>query len=178
MGLLYTTEGTRRILDTLNTAFDGSDNGLKYIRAQAKADAKLEDMLTKQNWAAGHLASALKLFPYNQGGGGSSDFDTDKARWAYFLKKVIGSQLFKDLKKKLAEAILSPNFVSVSFNHRESDSPNLWVIDTPVGSNLNGPYARQITLLTINVPAGKQDQFDPKTSDEPDPLAKPPWEKP
>jgi hypothetical protein len=180
MGLLYTTPGTQRILDTLNTAFDSSNDGLTYIRALAAPGSKLEDMLKKQNWAPGHLASALKLYPYDQSPNPQPLDPKDVKRWAYFLKKVIGNQLFKDIKQKLAEAILSPNFVSISFSHRESDRAGLLVIDTPVGSSLNGPFARHLTLSTINVPAGKEDDFDtpPTTPQEPAPLPGPPWQKP
>jgi hypothetical protein len=180
MGLLYTTPGTQRILDTLNTAFDRSNDGLAYIRARATPGSKLEDMLKKKNWAAGHLASALKLFPYDQSPREEPLQDYDVRRWAYFLKKVVGNDLFKKIKEKLAEAILSPNFVSVSFNHIESNRQDLLVIDTPVGSDLNGPFARHLTVYTINVPAGKVDDFDrpPTTPDEPDPLPSPPWQKP
>ena len=110
MGLLYTTEGTRRMLDTLNTAFDASDNGLKYIRSLAPPGSKLEDMLKKQNWAPGHLAAALKLYPYDQSPNPQPLDPQHVKRWAYFLKKVVGNQQFKDIKQKLAEAILEHEF--------------------------------------------------------------------
>lgn len=185
MGLLYTTVGAGRILDTLNTAFSGpdsKDNGLKYIRdaveASKKGDQKLYNMIRNPPWKRGHLATTLALLPYDQAAGGINPADT--ARWAFFIKTVIGGK-FNDLCKALSEAILDTanvKIVRVSFNHVEhTGNPNLVVYDAPLTSDLNGPYGRQITLFTRNLkPTGETDTFDdPDPADGP-PL-NPPWKK-
>ena len=72
MGLLFTTEGTRRIINTLNTAFDESDGGLKFIRGylQPNPPSALYSLLTSPStWQAGQFAAMLDLMPYDQGSG-------------------------------------------------------------------------------------------------------------
>jgi hypothetical protein len=188
MGLLYTTEGTRRILDTLNTAFSGPDSkdkGLQFIRDAVEASKKTEqkllyNMILNHPWKRGHLATTLALLPYDQGKGGGIN-PADTARWAFFIKTVIGGK-FNDLCKALSEAILdsaSVRIVSVSFDHVEhSGRPNLIVYDAPLTNDLNGPYGRHITLFTRNLnPTGDTDKFDaPDPADGP-PL-NPPWKRP
>jgi len=186
MGLLYTTEGTRRILDTLNTAFSGPDSkdkGLQFIRdaveASKKTDQKLYNMILKHPWKRGHLATTLALLPYDQDKGGINP--TDTARWAFFVKTVIGGK-FNELCKALSEAILnsaSVNIVRVSFDHVEhKGKPNLIVYDAPLTDDLNGPYGRQITLFTRNLsPTGDTDKFDEPDSADGPPLDQP-WKKP
>jgi hypothetical protein len=188
MGLLYTTEGTRRILDTLNTAFSGpdsKDNGLKQIRdaveASKKTDQKLYNMVLNHPWKRGHLATTLDLLPYDQNAGGITD--SDIARWAFFLKTVVDGK-FNELCKALSESILNTagvNIVRVSFNHidKEKGSPNLVVYDAPLTDDLNGPYARQITLFTRNLKTGEKDKFDdPDPANDGPPLPNPTWKKP
>jgi hypothetical protein len=186
MGLLYTTEGTRNILDTLNTAFDGSNKGLKFIRdkvkaselASAPADRKLYEMVYNQKWRRGHLATTLQLFPYNQNTGGIQG--DDKARWAFFLKTVVGAK-FNELRKALSEAILNTsgvNIASVSFSHVEkTGSPNLVIYDAPLTNDLNGPYGRHITLFTRHLTTGERADFDAPDSDDGPPIVDPPWQK-
>ena len=49
MGLLFTTEGTRRIIDTLNTAFDGPNRGLDVIRSALPNAPKLSAKIASRN---------------------------------------------------------------------------------------------------------------------------------
>ena len=147
MGLLFTTEGTRRIINTLNTAFDESDGGLKFIRGylQTNPPSALYTLLTSTSkWQPGQLAVALDLMPYDQGSGdgnqgngphppnGSKGKKTkDTWRWNYFLTNVVGpSAAFAPLQNALATAILNTatdaagnalNIIRVSFDHVELD---------------------------------------------------------
>jgi hypothetical protein len=191
MGLLYTTEATRNILDTLNTAFDGPNptappnSGLQYIRDQVEAsrtstDPRLYNMVNNPPWKRGHLATTLQLFPYNQKTGGMAN-PGDKGRWAFFLKSVVGPS-FGDLCKALSDAILKKaavNIIQVSFHHVEkTGSPNLVYYDAPLTPSPSGPYARQITLFTRNLIVGESATFDtPDPSDGP-PFNNPGWQKP
>jgi hypothetical protein len=185
MGFIYTSEGTRRILDTLNTAFDGpgAGKGLQYIRDQVDAsfagDKKLYNMISGAKWRRGHLATTLQLLPFDQGAGGIDPSHT--ARWAFFLKTVVGGK-FDDLCKALSEAILKKaavNIVRIAFAHVEkSGSPNLVIYDAPLTSDVNGPYVRYITLFTRALVAGERDQFDPPDADDGNPLTGAPWRKP
>lgn len=186
MGLLYTTEGTRNILDTLNTAFDGPSKGLQIIRDAVQAskigDQKLYNMVANPPWKRGHLATTLELFPYNQGPGSNPNFDHHKARWAFFLRTVVGGK-FDELCKAISEAILDTGPVKVSkvsfFHVEKGGAPNLLVYYAPMTNDLNGPYAQQITLFTRNL----KDTGDTSTFDPPDPgndglPLNPPWKRP
>jgi hypothetical protein len=186
MGLLYTTEATRRILDTLNTAFD--ESGLSYIRARIDPTApvtdprrQLYDMLDQRQWRRGHLATALELFPYDQGPG-SGLVPDHKRRWAFLLRSVVASK-FDDLKRALSDAILNRtgvNIVKMSFSHVEkSGAPNLVVFDAPmIPGNPGGDYVRHITLFTRRLMGGENDDFEPPAQGEPPPFANPPWKRP
>jgi hypothetical protein len=111
MGLLFTTEGTRRIKNTLNTAFDESPDGLAYIRSfvGTPADKPTQSLkpfgqfIAQRTWTPGQIAVALDLMPYDQGSGDGNQGngphhhgnpggkkDPDTKRWNYFLKTVIG----------------------------------------------------------------------------------------
>jgi hypothetical protein len=110
MGLLFTTEGTRRIINTLNTAFDGPDPtgkfGLAYIRGLWNGATPNTTVANYVNngWAPSQLATALDLLPYDQGTGEGRDrkdhnppntptaYDVRHAkRWIWFLQNVLGS---------------------------------------------------------------------------------------
>jgi hypothetical protein len=127
MGLLFTTEGTRRIINTLNTAFDGPGSGLDAIRAAVSGNAKLAKKVAKRTWKPGHFAWMLQLLPYDQG---STSYDgqgnqvqnsgqplqpRDRKRWHYFLRSMgytdstfqTLTPLFTTLRDALADAILN-----------------------------------------------------------------------
>jgi hypothetical protein len=113
MGLLFTTEGTRRIKNTLNTAFDDSADGLTYIRSfvgtpSDKPTSNLTafgQFIKLRTWTPGQLAVALDLMPYDQGSGDGNQGNgpihpvnpkpkknTDVKRWNYFLAGVVGDK--------------------------------------------------------------------------------------
>jgi hypothetical protein len=136
MGLLFTTEGSRRIKNTLNTAFDESPGGLAYIKGLATPPipatpisaaipaGPIWSIVKDRNWNPATLAAALDLMPYDQGSGdgdqgnGPNPHDPSKGkkkkdvwRWNYFLKSVIGTStsagsVFATLRSALADAIL------------------------------------------------------------------------
>ena len=190
MGLLYTTEGTRRILDTLNTAFDGpdqdasgKDKGLAIVRTAKDNDSLLKGMLTSnpRKWKPGHLATALQLLPFDQSGNGAPVDDSHTKRWAYFLKKVVGAQQFSDLRDALADAILDQvtgrPIGKISFDHVEVtnvSNANLVVFDAPM-PDFPGKWVRHITLFTKRLKDSDSDSLDGTGSGEPNPLPGPPW---
>jgi hypothetical protein len=194
MGLLFTTEGTRRVLDTLNEAFNAAN--LAIIQSAATNSfgqlSDLGNMVNGRGWRPGHLASALKLMPYDQGNPGTHPnwvpqpakgmVDKHRKRWAYFLRNVVddgsaASDTFKALRNALADPILDKTFVRVTFSHVETDvavSPNLVVFDA---ADASGKTVRHITLFTAAVPANQNStDFEPKANGEPDPPASVPWE--
>jgi hypothetical protein len=191
MGLLYTTEGTRRVLNTLNTAFDGPGKGLDYIRSSAPPGSKLRKLIEKRSWKPARLARMLQLLPFDQGnstGPPGKLRDRDTRRWHWFLKNVLGaSAAFPPIRNALADAILNQdssgtplNLVRVSFDHVEltgKDNPNVVIFDAPL-PGLSGGNVRHITLFTVPVPEIQDGTpFDPNDPDEPDPIVKPPWDK-
>src|SRR3982750_3850409 len=88
MGLLFTSPGTQRIIDTLNTAFDGPGLGLDFIRT--KADPKILAKIAKRNWAPGQLSRMLKLLPFDQNTG-AANLPGETKKWWWFLKKLVGN---------------------------------------------------------------------------------------
>jgi hypothetical protein len=196
MGLLFTTPGTQRILDTLNTAFDGPDKGLQFIRDHA--DSNILKKVDGRKWAPGHLAKMLKLVPFDQATG-SPDVPDETARWWWFLRKLVGKQATKDflfdpLCQALADAILKQdhtngkayyNIVKVSFDHvelpaaqteKDDPPPNLVIFDAP-WPGIAGAKVRHITLLTVRA----RDKDDPPSLDgdekEIAETPRPPWVK-
>jgi hypothetical protein len=151
MGLLFTTEGTRRIRNTLNTAFDGPSPdpnkpiGLELIRSYVKSNSTLGTLVAGRNWAAGQLAGMLDLLPYDQGDqfeekplpppAAGKISKSDIKRWNILLTKTIGpSAYFKPLQNALAGAILNEDdnhnqlnyqIVRVSFDHVELPAPDV-----------------------------------------------------
>ena len=115
MGLLFSTEGTRRIINTLNSAFDGPTPkgqpamGLDLIRTYAQSgganyNQTLNDLVNNvgSQWVPGALAMNLDLLPYDQGSGNGNDGNgpsppnnpnplNRKAakRWYHFLTQVL-----------------------------------------------------------------------------------------
>lgn len=192
MGLLFTTPGTRAILDTLNTAFNGpkKGEGLDFIRN--KMGAKIRSKVEKRNWNPGHLARMLQLLPFDQGGGGAGDFAKNSKRWWWFLKKTIGGPaIFKPLRNALADAILDTdtkgnklNIVRVTFDHVELESsdkgrdpnPNIVIYDAPLPGD-SGGKVRHITLFTAALKPSDEDTPPGLGSDEEYIPVKPPWDK-
>jgi hypothetical protein len=179
MGLLFTTEATRRVVNTLNTAFDGpskdpinNPTGLDAIRKIAPTGSKLANKIALRDWKPGRLARMLLLLPYDQSGQQNPLSDGHTKRWHYFLKTVVGSStdkgsVFATLQNALADAILNTatdstgaalDIVRVSFDHVElADNANMDIVifDAPVKSlNPSKPpkVARHITLFTATVP--------------------------
>jgi hypothetical protein len=189
MGLLHTTPGTRRILDTLNTAFDGPGKGLQFIRNAASPGSPLYRKVARRNWRPGTLARMLRLLPFDQAKPPSAGKADETKRWFYFLRRVIGpTAAFPAIRDALADAILNQdssgaalNIVRVSFDHVELDgpaNPNVVIYDAPV-PGLPGGNVRHITLFTVRVPDVIVDpQPDVPEPDEPPPISKPPWEHP
>ncbi len=190
MGLLFTTEGTRRVINTLNTAFDGPGKGLDVIRNSAASAPKLLKKVAKRNWKPGHLARMLSLFPYDQGDGAGKRGAIDNRhtkRWHFFLKTVVGSTdaVFVPLRDALADAILNQDsngnalsIVRVAFDHVElggpQDDPGIKIFDAPLPGT-GGGVLRHITLFTVPVPKAEVgSDFDGNDSDEGD-LPTPPW---
>ena len=180
MGLLFTTEGTRRIVNTLNTAFDGPTPtgkpliGLDVIRGLAGTPPNLTafgTLVAGRNWAPGQVAGMLDLLPYDQGNesGGNSGpkgklNPRDTRRWNYFLTSL-SPAVFKLLQNALAGAILNQDdngsplnykIIRAAFDHVHTDpntNPNLVVFDAPL-PGFAGAYVRHITLFTPEVPNG------------------------
>jgi len=191
MGLLFTSEGTRRIVDTLNTAFDGPGKGLQIIRDGVAADPFLQGLISSRQWNPGDLAQALDLLPYDQGedsGPPQPIRARHKLRWTYFLMKIVGgnASLFGSLRNALADAILNMDsngkpltIVRVAFDHVEledtNDSANLVVFDLPNADKT--ATVRHITLFTIPVPATLP-SAPPEFRQLRRFMAKPPWNKP
>ena len=191
MGLLFTTPGTRAIIDTLNTAFDGPGKGLDFIRNNA--GPKILKKIEKRNWQPGHLARMLKLLPFDQGGGAVPPDSPGK--WWWFLRKRNGLNVtFDPIRTALADAILKQdsnnnnaflNIARVSFDHVElpnpnpanPPNPNVVIFDAPLPGDPNGALVRHITLFTVAVSG--QDMEPPLAGDEEDfpPNHKPPWDK-
>jgi hypothetical protein len=191
MGLLWTTEGTRRVLNTLNTAFDGPNKGLDFIRSAASPGSRLRKKIAKRDWKPGRLARMLKLVPVDQGNSAGPPKPSEskhKARWRYFLKNVLGpSAAFAPIRNALADAILNEDangtplkILRVSFDHVELASPanpNVVIFDAPQ-PGVPGWSVRHITLFTVPVPEViVEPQPDPVDSDEPDPIDNPPWDE-
>ena len=198
MGLLWKTEGTRRIVATLNLAFEaGTGQGLDYIRNNAAP--KILNKIAKGNWQPGHLARMLQLYPYDQPVSGTPGQinPKDRKRWHYFLKAVIGKQdgtstspyetVFKPLRAALSDAITRKDSSTgkylidhVSFDHVEVASiaaPTLVIFDLP---GTGGTTVRHITLLTVAVDPGLPGEDpDPPDGDEQDfpglGIGRPPW---
>jgi hypothetical protein len=146
MGLLFTTEGTRRIINTLNSAFDESDDGLKYIRRLVTCtdtlyNATLYTLISSRGWEPAQLAEMLDLMPYDQGSGDGDDGNgptphdpakpiKEKARkrWKHFLTNMIGDKnpavdgktpyntVFAPLRVALADAILNKDINNTALN--------------------------------------------------------------
>jgi hypothetical protein len=196
MGLLWTTEGTRRIKNTLNTAFDGPTPankplmGLDLIRQGVYATPKLLAKVRSRKWKAGHLARALQLLPYDQSAAKNQIDPKDIKRWHYFLKNVVGSSsTFAPIQNALADAILyqdpggNPAIRRVSFDHVElpvldpnnPPNPNVVIFDAPLtGTGVGGDLVRHITLFTVEVDKNQGgSDFDPSDGDD---LPTPPWE--
>ena len=84
MGMLFTTEGTRRIVDALNTAF--SEAGVNQIRSDEAAKPWLTDLNRK--WKLARACFIYSIYPV------SLDPDNNpgqvlqkhKHRWHFFLK--------------------------------------------------------------------------------------------
>lgn len=191
MGLLWTSEGTRRIINTLNTAFDGPNKGLQTIRDGVAADPFLRDLVRSRKWNPGDLAQALDLLPYDQGNDSGSPQPIrpkHKLRWLYFLNKIVGinEAVFGPLRNALADAILNQDskgnaltIIRVTFDHVElgdsNASANLVIFDLPNADKT--ATVRHITLFTVPVP-----QTLAPAPLEPSKLrrfmAKPPWQKP
>lgn len=185
MGLLWKTEGTRRIVETLNRAFDGGTNqGLDYIRKNA--GSKILKKIAKGNWQPGHLARMLQLYPYDQSAAANAISVDDRKRWHYFLRTVVGGDdtVFKPLRSALADAITSVDsnkkflVAQVSFAHVEvpNITPYLVIFDVPG----TGGLVRHITLFTAALDSNPGEDFDPPDpNDEEDfPGAapgRPPW---
>jgi hypothetical protein len=191
MGLLWTTEGTRRIVNTLNTAFDGPNKGLQTIRDGVAADSFLKGLVSSRKWNPGDLAQAFDLLPYDQGndsGAPQPIRPKHRLRWLYFLNRIIGANatVFASLRDALADAILNQDskgnplsIVRVTFDHVEledsSASANVVIFD--LANADKSATVRHITLFTVPVPqnlapepleASKVRRF----------MAKPPWQKP
>ena len=188
MGLLFTTEGTRRVLNTLNTAFDGPNKGLDHIRSAVGTNLKLQRMLERRRWKPARLAWALQLLPFDQGNSAGPPGrlrERDSRRWHWFLKNVVGpTAAFAPIRNALADAILNQdsngtrlNIVRVSFDYVElppKDNANVVIFDAPL-PGISGGNVRHITLFTVPVPEIQDGTpFDPPDSDDPDPI-KPPW---
>jgi hypothetical protein len=184
MGLLFTSEGTRRIKNTLNTAFDDSPNGLAFIRSFATPPipatptspavpaGPIYDMVAGRNWNPTDLATALDLQPYDQGSGSGENptkpqpiKDRDTRRWNYFLSKL-PKVVFAPLRNALAGAILnqddngntlSYSIIRVCFDHLELDDANANPYLVVFDAPLPGTTGnvRNITLFTPSVPKGK-----------------------
>src|SRR5579871_6692228 len=105
MGLLFTSKDTRRIIDTLNTAFDGPNGGLAAIRGMADPNSsepvvqKRGQKIAEGKWKPGRLARMLQLLPYDQNPNASTDPTSPNykglghratKRWHYFLHTVVG----------------------------------------------------------------------------------------
>jgi hypothetical protein len=184
MGFLYTTEGTRRVLDTLNTAFDGPGKGLQFIRDKAPPGSNLWKLIETRNWKPGRLARMLQLLPFDQRKPPGALVKREAMRWHWFLKNVVGtSATFAPIRNALADAILKQdskgaplNIVRVSFDHVElagKDNPNVVIFDAPLPGATNGETVRHITLFTVPVPEIQEGtEFD---AVEPDAIVKPPW---
>jgi hypothetical protein len=193
--LLFTTEGTRRIIDTLNTAFDGPSPdpnkpiGLDVIRSLATPGSPnynraFYNKIYSRKWKAGHLARMLLLLPFDQGTPPGTLNNSDTKRWHWFLVKVFGpSAAFQPICVALADAILNYdsnnkflNIVRVTFDHVDQALPYP-VVMYDSSLPLNAGNVRHITLYTTpNVPAAEQgSRFDPKDSDEPDAFENAPW---
>jgi hypothetical protein len=196
MGLLFTTPGTQRIIDTLNTAFDGPGKGLELIQgAAASKDSKLGAMVATRNWMPGYLALMLDLLPYDQSPTNPTrgpTFNADQRRWKYFLRKVLGpTAAFAPIRSALADAILKRdssgaplNIVRVSFDCVEltgSANPNVVIFDAPLPGD-GGATVRHITLFTKYVEGGPGGPTPPLPVDPHEPAdrepANPPWKKP
>ena len=166
MGLLFRTEGTRRIIDSLNTAFDSA--ALQALQNLAGASAYPNGLTTwgktiqARNWAPYWLADPgnLDLNPKDSNGNSNS---THKARWKIFLTSVLSSTVFATLRDALADAILNHdssgtqlNIARVSFDHVELEHPNdpqnIVIFDAPLPGAVNKGVVRHITILTPPVP--------------------------
>jgi hypothetical protein len=132
MGLLFTTEGTRRIINTLNSAFDESSNGLAYIKSLATPPVPatstsaavpagpLYTTVSGRNWNPADLAEQLDLLPYDQGNGEGTDGNGNKPphrahankkhakRWRHFLLTVVGDKTVGVNGKKPIDTIFAP----------------------------------------------------------------------
>ena len=171
MGMLFTTEGTRRIVDTLNTAFGGV--GVAKIRGYEATD----QWLTKPNkdWRLARACYVYQIYPVSQDPNNLGALDPKhKKRWHYFLKnhlfvkfKVTHDQIRDAIKAGLTDMTIS----RFAFDHVEVDAnANVGVVifDAPIPGLTT--KVRHVTLMTPAVPAAEGgSDFDPPQNGEGEP---------
>lgn len=183
MGLLYTTEGTRRVIDTLNTAFDyGPNIGLAYIREQLRTDPSLQSFVRNRNWQLARFAFVFQIYPADQKLTNPGNVvPREKARWHWFLKQFLGRdqrRLHNLIRDALTDAMDNPSLsiVRVTFDHIESSvstNPDVVIFDAPLPGTTG--RVRNITLITVKVAESEPGtDFDPPGMGEPRPRT-PPW---
>src|SRR5262249_27919629 len=91
MGFLYTTQGTQRVLDTLNTAFNDSSGGLAYIRGLLTSVPQFNGYLRGRGFKLDRLARVLQIYPADQSPTHAPVDGRELARWTYFLRKTLFS---------------------------------------------------------------------------------------
>lgn len=177
MGMLFTTRGTRRIIDALNTAF--SEKGMSQIRGDESTKLWLTD--PKKDWKLVRAAYAYSIFPISQDpddNPGVTD-PKSKKKWHYFLKDHLGSSSNKPVHDQIRDAIrdglLAVGSISrFSFDHVElapSSNVSVVIFDAPIPGATT--KLRQFTLLTPAVPKNQDGtDFDP-TPGEGEPGQKP-----
>jgi hypothetical protein len=118
MGFLWTTEGTRRVLDTLNNAFDAT--GSPTFAARWKADSQLAQYIRDRAMAAGPpgvgpqahaCGSALGRARRRDG----NDQRRHRKRWHWFLQDMASKSpaTFTAIQNALSDGILTKDAQTV-----------------------------------------------------------------
>jgi hypothetical protein len=154
MGMLFTTVGTKRIVETLNTAFQD----LSVIRGLPQYATVLPLL---QSTTTNNLSSVtyyLRIYPYrqknpNQPGDKNGVYDVkDARRWKYFLDNLDLTSAV-NIQGALATALQNTNMNRVVFDHvaipGTSAPASVVVFDAPnpVGSG----RLMSITLMTVEI---------------------------
>jgi hypothetical protein len=195
MGFIFTTQGTQRVLDTLNTAFDvgvprsptTDPTGLFYVRDVLNT----KGYLNGNGWSLHRLAKVLQINAADQSSTPTPPIvdSTQNARWIYFLRKFLHNDnpgIHNRIRNTLTDAILNNNSINkITFAHLETGmAPDVVIFDAlftyidPVTNKAAAGTVRHITLVTVNPNlsgAGSTPDYGQPDPNEPGSLPNPPW---
>jgi hypothetical protein len=176
MGMLFTTEGTKRIVETLNTAFQD----LSVIRTLPQYGRVLQ-LLQQPGNQLSSIAYVLRIFPYRQrnphapGDQNGVYNRRDAARWRYFL-----DNLDANTSSTIQSALLAA-FNNSTINRTVCDhvslpgvaAPSSVVVFDAPNPAAGGQRLMSITLMTVEIDPGNNGTPFPAPSSAQ--AQNPPW---